>query len=328
MPMNPKLTVLMAVYNGEKYLKEAINSILGQTYRDYEFVIINDGSIDGSVKIIQSYSDERIRFIDNEKNIGLSSTLNEGIELATGEYIVRMDQDDISLPTRIEKQVAYLQKHKDVILLGTGCIEIDRAGRIVKQHRYHIEHRSLIKCFERGGSPFPHSSVIYKTEAVKQVNGYRNRLNDAEDLDLWMRLSFLGKICCLSVPLVKLRKHEESITARSEKSIILSYGARVSYLLRKNGYPDPIEQDERLYKVFLSWIKERLVREHVLQISQFHSDLRKNLYHKDVNISRRIIQLMINLAVSPYKFKFLHQKIFGSALLAKLTAEWIQVNAI
>ncbi len=326
--MNHKVTILMAVYNGEKYLNEAIDSILEQTYHDYEFIIINDGSSDGSGKIIQSYNDERIRFVNNERNIGLASTLNKGIKLSTSEYIARMDQDDISLPTRIEKQVAYLQKHKDVILLGTGCIEIDIAGKMVKQHRYHIKHKHLIKCFERGESPFPHSSVIYKTEVVKEINGYRNRLNDAEDLDLWLRLSFLGKIGCLSAPLIKLRKHEESITAKSDKSIILSYGARVSYLLRKNGCLDPIEQDERSSEVFLSWIKERLVKEQVLQMIKFYSDLRKKFYRKDVDIFRRSIQLMIGLVISPYKFKFLHQKIFGSVLSVKLTAEWIQINAI
>lgn len=328
MKATPLVSVLTSCYNAGEFLSEAIESILRQTFKDFEFILIDDGSTDNTLDIISGYAakDDRIVLIE-KKNTGLAESLNLGIWKAKGSLIARMDADDISFPDRLEKQAAYFKKHKDVILLGTECIEIDRAGRMVKQHRYYIEHRALIKCVERGGSLFPHSSVIYKTEAVKQINGYRNRLNGAEDLDLWMRLSFLGKICCLSEPLVKLRKHEASITARSEESIILLYGTVVSYLLRKNGYLDPIEQDERLCKVFLSWIKERLVKEHVLQLSQFYLDLREKLYRKDVNIFRRIIQLMIDLVVSPYKFKFLHQKIFGSALSAKLTAEWIQINA-
>ena len=324
--MNNKVTVLMAVYNGAKYLEQAINSILKQTYQDFEFLIIDDGSTDDSAKLIQAYRDERIRFINNEKNIGLASTLNKGIKLSTGEYIARMDQDDLSFSTRIEKQLVYLQKHKDVILLGTGCVEMDREGRMVKQHRYHIKHKYLIKCVERGGSLFPHSSVMYKTEIVKQINGYRNRLNDAEDLDLWMRLSLVGKIGCLSEPLIKLRRHEESITAKSEKWIIVSYGARISHLLRKKGCPDPIEQDDRLCEVFLNWIKEKLVKEKEFQRIQFYLELRKIFYRKDINVIRRSIQLMIGLADFPCKWKFLCKNIVVSTLSEKLTAEWIQLK--
>lgn len=325
----PLVSVLTSCYNAAEFLPEAIESILKQTFKDFEFILIDDGSTDNTLDIISGYAakDDRIVII-KKKNTGLADSLNIGIWKARGELIARMDADDISLPDRLEKQVAYFQKHRDVILLGSGCNEIDKEGRVVKQHHYPIGHRSLIRCFERDGSPFPHSSVIYKTEVVKRINGYRNRLNGAEDLDLWMRLSSLGKISCLNVPLVKLRKHEASITARSEKSIILSYGARVSHLLRNNGYLDPIEQDERLCEEFLSWIKERLVREHALRMNQFYLDLRNKLYCKDVNIFKRIIQLMVNFAVSSHKFKFLHQKILGSDLVFKLTNEWMEHSSI
>src|SRR5215472_9201923 len=102
----------MPVYNGEKHLREAIDSILSQTFRDFEFLIINDGSTDGSVEIIASYRDPRILLVHNEKNLGLIATLNRGMDLARGEYITRMDCDDISLPRRLEKQVAFMERKR------------------------------------------------------------------------------------------------------------------------------------------------------------------------------------------------------------------------
>jgi len=106
----PKISVIMSVYNGEKYLGEAIDSVLGQTFTDFDFIIVNDGSTDGSPGIIQSYRDERIRVINNEKNIGLTKSLNKAIKESGGEYIARQDADDISLPERFEEQVWFLEE--------------------------------------------------------------------------------------------------------------------------------------------------------------------------------------------------------------------------
>ncbi|MBU2596810.1 MAG: glycosyltransferase [Planctomycetes bacterium] len=325
----PVVSILTSCYNAAEFLPEAIESILGQTFKDFEFILIDDGSTDNTLNIISGYAakDDRIILIE-KKNTGLTDSLNVGIRKARGKLIARMDADDISFPDRLEKQITYLQKQKDVILLGTGCIEIDRIGRNIKQHRYSTGHKSLIRCFEKGGSPFPHSSVIYKTETVRQIDGYRDRLNGAEDFDLWLRMSLIGKIRCLSEPLIRLRKHAVSITARDEKSVILSYVVRLSHYLRKHGYPDPVEQDEKAYQTFLSWLEKRLIEEHVLQIRQFCLNLRKEWYCRDINILLRSAQLIMRLISSPYKFKFLHQKILGSALAARLTNEWIRINTL
>ena len=116
----PKITVLMPVYNGEKYLRESVDSILNQTFTDFELLIINDGSTDSSMEILNSYSDSRIRIVTNEVNLRLIKTLNKGIDLATGEYIARMDCDDIADPKRLEIQLQYMEKHPDVAVCGTG----------------------------------------------------------------------------------------------------------------------------------------------------------------------------------------------------------------
>src|SRR4051794_29608800 len=115
----PKVTVLLAVYNGERYLREAIDSILGQTFQDFEFLIINDGSTDSTREIILSYHDPRIRLVDNEDNIGQTRSLNRGLALAAGQFVARQDADDISEPERLASQVAFLEIHPEVVLLGT-----------------------------------------------------------------------------------------------------------------------------------------------------------------------------------------------------------------
>ena len=121
----------MSVYNGEKYLREAIESILNQTFTDFEFLIVNDGSTDSSLEIILSYPDERIRVIRNDRNIGLTKSLNKALQQAKGEYIARQDADDISLQNRFEEQLIYLEKHPEVALLGTSAYKIDERGEIL-----------------------------------------------------------------------------------------------------------------------------------------------------------------------------------------------------
>ena len=119
-PVNaPAVSVVMPVYNGEKYLRESIDSILNQTYTDYEFIIVNDGSNDKTEEIILSYNDNRIRYIKNEKNLQIVKSLNRGIELAKGRYIARMDADDISLPRRFEKQITFMENNLEIGVCGT-----------------------------------------------------------------------------------------------------------------------------------------------------------------------------------------------------------------
>ena len=124
----PKISVLMSAYNSEKYISESIESILNQTFKDFEFIIINDGSSDNTAKIIQKYAekDERIRFINSKQNQGIIAALNPGFSMCRGEYIARMDSDDISLPKRFEKQIEYMDKHSECGVLGTSIIIFDK----------------------------------------------------------------------------------------------------------------------------------------------------------------------------------------------------------
>jgi len=149
-----KISVVMSVYNGEKYLREAIDSILSQTFHDFEFIIIDDGSNDGSAEVVRSYTDSRIRFVQQE-NRGLAAALNRGVLLARSGLIARMDQDDISMPDRFEKQYEYLQKHKEVVALGAAAVWIDVNGTYVCD--------STVPCTAFTRNPF-YSSVCYVFE--------------------------------------------------------------------------------------------------------------------------------------------------------------------
>lgn len=210
----PTVTVLMPVYNGEKYLREAIDSILGQTYRDYEFVIINDGSTDGSVKIIQSYSDERIRLIHNKKNMGLPATLNKGIEMAIGEYIVRTDPDDISLPTRIKKQVSFMDNYPEVGVCGTWIKYIGVSYRpwVSTIYKYPINYRD-IKSRSLFCSNFCHPSVIMRKSLLEKFRlKYDPDHYDAEDYGLWQKCSFCFPLANIPEVLLLYRINPGSVT--------------------------------------------------------------------------------------------------------------------
>ena len=153
MLVNPIVTVLMSVYNGERYLNEAIDSILAQTFTDFEFLIIDDASTDSTPKILHSYDDPRIRIVTNEENLGLTKSLNKGLALAQGEYIARMDADDISLPERLMMQLNFLIDNKTVPLVGSGAIMIDEDGKSIGKMNLPIlaednyTHLQFINCF-------------------------------------------------------------------------------------------------------------------------------------------------------------------------------------
>lgn len=199
---NPKVTVLMPVYNGEKYLAEAITSILTQTYVNFELLIINDGSRDRSVEIIHSYEDPRIRLIHNEQNLGLVTTLNKGMDLAQGEYIARMDQDDISMPNRLAKQLFYLEQYPDVGMCGTW-IQVFGIGNYVE--KYPTDHAS-IKASLLFYNALAHPTVMMRKKMFDRFNlRYDIDYLHAEDYELWQRCSNCFEIVNLGEVLLKYR---------------------------------------------------------------------------------------------------------------------------
>lgn len=206
----PRVTVLMSVYNSEDYLREAIDSILSQTFTDFEFLIINDGSIDNSLTIIQSYKDPRIRLVDRE-NWGLTASLNHGLELARGDYIARQDSDDISLPKRFKKEVAYLDQNPSIALVGSNYTLIDHAGKPLVTTNV-FTHPNDLKLALIACNQYGHGSVMIRKSIFEKVEPYDSSVGYVEDYDLWVRISREADVANIEESLYLWRKTEESIT--------------------------------------------------------------------------------------------------------------------
>lgn len=188
---NPRISVILPAYNATQYIEQAIESILNQTFADFELIILNDGSTDNTPEIIKRYADadKRIVFVDNKVNQGLIAVLNQGLDMARGEFIARMDSDDISLPQRFEKQVAYLEAHPDVGVLGTlihGFGKFNMPGIQIPV----VTALDLLK-----DSYVAHPSVMIRKSILDKYNlRYNPDYKHCEDLELWSRMIFLTKI--------------------------------------------------------------------------------------------------------------------------------------
>lgn len=214
MSTKPRVTVLMSVFNSEQYLEQAIESILNQSYRDFEFLIINDGSTDKSLAIIKKYKDKRIRLVSRE-NKGLVASLNEGIELARGEFIARQDSDDESVPTRLENEVRFLDTHKNIVLVGSNytIMDSDSWQPIVTTNVFTSPED--LKLAQITCNQYGHGSIMMRTDAARACNGYNPDVGYVEDYDLWTRLSQHFDIANIEKPLYLYRRNSEGITQKN-----------------------------------------------------------------------------------------------------------------
>ncbi len=245
---NPKISVLMSVYNGEKYLSLAIESILNQSFSDFEFIIINDGSKDRSLEIIKSYPDRRIRLID-QPNAGLAASLNKGIGLSKGEYIARMDADDIARSTRLGMQVRFLDANPACAMVGSAVQVIDKEGKnkwIMAHTRTSLETRWSI-LFD---TPFVHSSVMLRRAVLEKTGLYSQQAEFSlvEDYEMWSRLAKKYEVTNLSEILLDYRDNPQGVShskrkAQEMQSLAVS-AANLSHLIG-----NPVSLDEaRLFR--------------------------------------------------------------------------------
>jgi len=301
MSENPKVTVLMPVYNGEKYLKKAIDSILCQTFNEFEFLIINDGSTDRSIEVIKSYSDPRIILVENGENLGLIATLNKGIDLARGKYIARMDQDDISVPDRFEKQIKYLDSNHQVGVLGSNFLIIDNQGNRLDSPMIFATQHEFVRWGLNFYSPIVHPSVMMRKDLIVATGGYSSEYLHVEDYDLWVRLSRITHLSNLPDILLTLRKHDTNITKTAFLEHIYN-GDKVSQLIiseqlgetvssevikcltrsEKSGIKNAIEAGEIIFKLCLrninakelSDIGRELIRQDAVILNQHLLEIR------------------------------------------------------
>lgn len=218
MDTTPKISVIMPVYNAEKYIKDSIDSILSQTFVDFEFIIIDDCSSDTCWKIIQEHTglDNRIVPIRNDVNLKISKTLNRGINVARGKYICRMDADDWSYPDRLEKQYDFMEKNPDVVISG-GTMEIcDENMKIIGIRKYNLTDKKIReKLFYY--SPFCHGSTICKLDYMKLIKGYNEYLHDAEDYDMYFRICLFGKFANISDIIYRMRTNPKGVSVLKSK---------------------------------------------------------------------------------------------------------------
>lgn len=242
MPSSPEISVLMSVYNGERFLREAIDSVLNQSFRNFEFIIINDGSNDNSQNIINEYAkmDDRIR-VHNQENEGLIASLNKGLEIAKSNLIARMDADDVCALDRFEKQFSYMSLHKNVGVLGGAITLIDDHGHIIRKSSYPFMGKDMDDFILRG-SPVAHPAVMMRKDLVLGLGGYRKAYKSAEDYDLWLRLKEKTNIDNLSDVLLFYRQHDDKISFKfAHQQALASVIARLAFRQRCLGKPDPTE---------------------------------------------------------------------------------------
>lgn len=212
--MEPQISVVMSVHNGEVYLKEAIESILNQTYINFEFIIINDASSDNSEQIIKEFTDKRILLINNEENLGLTKSLNKGINIAKGKYIARMDADDISEVSRLEKQFNFLETNDSCSVVGSNIQLIDKEGNSLEIVKYpESSEENLGNIFF--ANCVVHSAAMFKKSEFETIGGYNEEYKKAQDYDLWFKfIKNGGSLYNIQEPLVKYRIHNESISIK------------------------------------------------------------------------------------------------------------------
>lgn len=260
----PKVSVVLPVFNAGDYLRSALNSILRQTYSDFELIAINDGSTDGSLQLLQEIAaqDSRVRVI-SRTNKGLVATLNEGVALAEGEFIARMDSDDIALPTRFAKQIDYLESHPECVAVGSRVLLIDGDGLPICEFAKAVEHEDIDSAHMAGeGGAIPHPSVIIRKAALQRIGGYREEYLYAEDLDIFLRLAEIGRVANLPEVLLEYRQHPTSIGYSRRATQKRSAYAAVMDSYRRRGlnsaeigekFQNDVFLDPTLAAVYVKW---------------------------------------------------------------------------
>lgn len=250
---SPLVSVVMPVYNGEKYLAEAIESILAQTFTDFEFLIVDDGSTDTTPIILAEYArkDSRIKIVSNEKNSGVAVSLNRGIELARGEYVARMDADDVSLPHRLATQIDFFNRHHEVAVSGSFLTIYETGNKWeAPLDSKDIAIHLLFNC------PIFHPTVMFRRVLVaNSENNYHDSALHAEDYDLWARLSLQQgfSFANISEPLLRYRVHPDRPTKAAYKESQRKTADNVRKMLLARLGIVPIEEEYRCHEIFYTY---------------------------------------------------------------------------
>lgn len=245
---SPAISVVMCVYDAERFLADTVRSVLAQTRRDFELIAVNDGSRDGSLAVLEKFrrQDPRVRIISRE-NRGIAPSANEGIAAARGRYVARHDSDDLSAPDRLERQAAYLDAHPEVVAVGAQMRLTDPYGLPVDVTTFPLDHDGIERELLRGsGWNLPQPAAMFRRDAFERVGRYRERFSNSEDLDLFLRLAMIGRLANLPEPLVDWRRHLQSVNYARGASQAAMKREIISDALRARGRPVPADLDGSL----------------------------------------------------------------------------------
>jgi glycosyltransferase involved in cell wall biosynthesis len=325
--VQPKVTVLMSVFNGARWLHESIESILGQSFENFEFIIVNDGSQDQSLNIIRRYAtlDSRIRVV-NKSNSGLADSLNVGIESAQGEWIARIDADDIAMPSRLATQLDHAIRDETCVVLGSSAVYIDEHGRECGLVTYPVQHRPLCHLMEaKCINPIVHSSALIRTAAIRAAGCYRKRFRRSQDYDLWLRLSTFGEIRTIDLPLVRVRKHTGQVSHEGGglQQIVDARVALASFLLARQGFTDPAsaQATDEQFREFWLFVQRRVTQSQFLEFRRFIEDMKTELASRSYN--RKIRALLSSFRMPHHLLRFASIRMFGDRLTRHTVTSWI-----
>lgn len=253
MKPSPAISVLMPVRNGERFVAEAVESVLSQTFADHELVVVDDGSTDSTPQILERLSaeDPRVTVHRREPGRNLAQVLNLAAELSRAPLLARLDADDIALPDRLRRQAEFLAANPEVALLGGQVTLIDEWGREFGKAEYPCDDDALHEAL-RSGNPFVHSAVTMRRGVFEAVGGYRENFDHGEDLDLWLRIAAGHRIANLPDSVVSYRIHGTQLTLqKQEEQALFAAAARASAMTRATSGGDPIEDADPIDEAFL-----------------------------------------------------------------------------
>ena len=283
----PKISVIMPVYNAEKYIREAIESILNQTFEDFEFIIINDGSTDFTKSIIESYKDSRIKIINHEINQGVYISRNEGLKIARGEFIANFDSDDISMKNRLEKQLSFTMKYPDIAVIGSWMEMTDMKFSKTYILKYNCDP-AIIKWDQILKNQISNPASFFRKKIIDKVGYYKKKYKYAGDYDFWSRISRKYKMSNISKVLVRQRIHDESITGTLRTHKIQTHLTLEVIFNNINYY---INLNKKDFKIFVNAVKRARISnfKDFIKVRKIYKDL-FNSYIKKENLDKRDIK--------------------------------------
>lgn len=261
---DPKISIVIPTYNQSEYLQEAVESVLNQTYKNIEIIIVDDGSTDNTLGVVRSFDNNKIIYIQ-QKNKGASSARNTGIKKANGEYIAFLDSDDLWLKNKLRKQIDFIKENPEIGLLGTGCYQMINIGKMIHKKIFPFENKILQKDLIKY-NPFIQSSVMIRKNVFDDIGLYDEKFKESEDYDLWLRIAQKYKIANLPEALITKRYYEKGLClSKDSKQLYFVLKAKKNAISRG--------QYSKLYYSYIlkSWIfmkmpffMRKIIRKHLL----------------------------------------------------------------